>query len=68
MPYIKIQVTDEGVTNKQKKKIIKGATRLMVDVLDKNPNTTFVVIEEVNTANWGVGGEQVTKIKKGKGD
>jgi len=68
MPYLKIQITDEGVTNKQKKEIIKRATSLMVDVLDKNPATTFVVIEEVNTDNWGIGGEQVTELRKRKGD
>lgn len=61
MPYIKIQVTDEGVTKKQKEKLIEGATNLVVETLNKNPDTTFVVIEEVNTDNWGVAGKSVTK-------
>jgi 4-oxalocrotonate tautomerase len=60
MPYIQIQVTDEGVTREQKKQMIKGATDLMVNVLGKRPADTFVVIEEVNTDNWGVAGELVT--------
>jgi 4-oxalocrotonate tautomerase len=60
MPYILVQVTREGVTREQKEKIIAGATDLMVDVLGKDPNETFVVIEEVDTDNWGVGGEMVT--------
>ena len=47
MPYVNIQVTNEGVTAEQKAQLIKGATDLLVDVLDKNPSTTFVVIEEV---------------------
>ena len=64
MPYIKVQVTDEGVTNEQKKAIIKGCTQLMLDVLNKNPATTFVVIDEVNTDNWGVGFDQVTELRK----
>ena len=29
-------------------------------MLNKNPATTFVIIEEVETDNWGVGGETVT--------
>lgn len=64
MPYINIKVTDEGVTAEQKQALVKGATKLMVDVLNKNPQTTFVVIEEVNTDNWGIGFEQVTELRK----
>ncbi|MDA1069526.1 MAG: tautomerase family protein [Verrucomicrobia bacterium] len=43
---------------------IKGATQLLVDVLGKNPATTVVIIEEVSTDNWGVGGETVTERRK----
>lgn len=60
MPYILIQVTREGVTAAQKQALIEGATRLVVDVLDKEPATTFVVIDEVDTDNWGVGGQSVS--------
>lgn len=63
MPYINIKVTDEGVTREQKQALIKGATQLVVDVLNKNPQTTFVVIEEVNTDNWGIGFDQVTDLR-----
>jgi 4-oxalocrotonate tautomerase len=63
MPYINIKVTDEGVTSEQKQALIKGATKLLVDVLNKNPQTTFVVIDEVNTDNWGIGFDQVTKLR-----
>lgn len=61
MPYILIQVTDEGVTKAQKEALIAGATDLVVKVLDKDPEATFVVIDEVDTDNWGHGGEAVTK-------
>lgn len=64
MPYINIKVTDEGVTSKQKQALIKGATKLVVDVLNKSPKTTFVIIEEVNTDNWGIGFEQVTELRR----
>lgn len=65
MPYINIKITDEGVTKDQKEALIAGATQLLVDVLGKNPATTVVVIDEVNTDNWGVAGKQVTEIRKG---
>ncbi|MFC3150746.1 2-hydroxymuconate tautomerase family protein [Litoribrevibacter euphylliae] len=63
MPYINIKITDENVTREQKEKLIQGATQLMVDVLDKNPQTTFVVIDEVNTDNWGIGYDVVTDLR-----
>ena len=63
MPYINVNITNENVTNKQKQAIIKGCTQLMVDVLDKNPSTTFVVINEVDTDNRGIGFDQVTNLR-----
>lgn len=63
MPYINIQVTDEGVTREQKQQLISGATKLLKDILGKDPQSTFVVIKEVPTDNWGVGGELVTDIR-----
>ena len=64
MPYVNIKITDEQVTAQQKAELIKGVTQLLVDVLAKNPSTTVVVIDEVNTDNWGVGGQVVTDIRR----
>jgi 4-oxalocrotonate tautomerase len=64
MPYVNIKVTKEGVTLEQKEKLIKGATQLLFDVLGKPPQATFVVIDEVETDNWGVGGETITVRRK----
>lgn len=61
MPYINIKITDENVTTEQKAQLIEGATTLLEKVLHKNPSTTIVVIDEVNTDNWGIAGETVTK-------
>ena len=66
MPYVNIKITREGATPEQKAQLIKGATQLRVDVLGKNPNTTVVVIDEVDTDNWGIGGEPVT-LRRQKG-
>jgi len=60
MPYVNIKVTKEGVTADQKAELIKGVTDLLAKVLGKNPATTVVVIDEVDTDNWGIGGESVT--------
>ena len=64
MPYVNIKITDEGVTAEQKAELIRGVTDLLVNVLDKNPQTTVVVIDEVSTDNWGIGGESVTARRK----
>lgn len=64
MPYINIKITDENVTSDQKKALIQGTTQLMVDVLNKDPATTFVVIDEVNLDNWGIGYDQVSDLRK----
>lgn len=64
MPYVNIKITREGATAAQKAALIKGATQLLVDVLGKNPATTVVVIDEVETDNWGIGGESVTVRRK----
>ena len=64
MPYVNIKITREGVTAEQKTELIRGATQLLVDVLGKNPATTVVVIDEVDTDNWGIGGESITTRRK----
>ena len=63
MPYVHIRVTKEGVTAEQKLALIEGATDLLVRVLNKNPATTFVIIEEIETDNWGVSRESVTTLR-----
>jgi 4-oxalocrotonate tautomerase len=64
MPYVNIRITNEGVTKEQKAELVAGATELLRRVLGKNPATTVVVIDEVETDNWGIGGELVTERRK----
>lgn len=64
MPYILIQITKENVSIQQKQQLIKEATDIVVRILDKDPATTFVVIDEVETDNWGVAGESVSAIRQ----
>ena len=66
MPYVNVQVTREGVTKEQKQQIIEGITQVLVDVLHKNPKTTHIVIQEIDTDNWGYDSRQVTEIRKQK--
>ena len=62
MPYVNIKLTQEAqpITAEQKAAIIKGVTDLLVDVINRGPATTVVVIDEIDTDNYGVGGETIT--------
>lgn len=64
MPYVNIKITNEDVTPEKKEALIKGVTQLLQDVLGKNPATMVIVIDEVETDNWGIGGETVTSRRK----
>ena len=71
MPYINIQITREGtapgrnaVTAEEKAALIKGASQLMLDVLHKPLDSTFVVIDEVDPDNWGWGGLPALEFRK----
>jgi len=64
MPCVNIKITKEGTTKEQKAELIKGVTDLLVRVLNKTPATTFVVIDEVDMEDWGVGGVPVEAFRK----
>lgn len=66
MPYVNIRITDEGVSAKQKAELIQETTKLLTAVLNKDPETTFVVIDEVPLENWGAGGlpAEAYRVKK----
>jgi 4-oxalocrotonate tautomerase len=64
MPYVNIKITNENVTPEKKAQLIAGVTQLLQELMGKNPQTTVVVIDEVSTDNWGIGGESVTVRRK----
>lgn len=66
MPYVNIKVTGgrEAPSAEQKTELIAGVTDLLARVLNKNPETTVVVIDEVDMDNWGIGGKSVTERRK----
>ncbi|PTL83298.1 4-oxalocrotonate tautomerase family protein [Vitiosangium sp. GDMCC 1.1324] len=71
MPYVNIKITREGAapgqasaTPEQKAALIKGVSDLLLEVLNKPPSATFVVIDEVEMENWGVGGLPVEAYRR----
>ncbi len=65
MPYVNIKLTS-GVTTEQKDRLIAGVTELLVKTLNKDPEKTFVVIDEVDPDNWGVAGVSTTVYRRRK--
>ncbi len=66
MPYVNIKVTRDGVNADEKAALIKGVTGVLQDVLGKNPAATMIVIDEVDTDNWGMAGDSVTVRRERK--
>jgi 4-oxalocrotonate tautomerase len=64
VPYVNVKITKEGASAAQKAQVIQEMTDVLVRVLGKNPATTFVVIEEVETDCWGIGGHTVTELRR----
>lgn len=64
MPYVNIKITREGVTTTQKREIIQRVTQVLEEVLNKDPQLTHIVIDEVELDNWGFGAEQVSELRK----
>ncbi|GAA6179425.1 4-oxalocrotonate tautomerase family protein [Shimia sp. NS0008-38b] len=70
MPYVNIKVTREGgpdgtgPSNEEKRRLIAGVSDLLLEVLGKDPDKTFVVIDEVSLDDWGIGGLPVTEYRK----
>ena len=61
MPMVNVKITREGATAEQKSQVIAEMTEVLARVLGKNPQTTIVIIEEVETENWGIAGEPVSE-------
>lgn len=64
MPYVKIEVTREGVTREKKQQLIKGVTDVIANVLNKDPHLTHVVIQEIDLDDWGYAGEQTSVLRE----
>ena len=64
MPMVNVKISREGATAEQKSRVIAEMTEVLARVLGKNPATTIVIIEEVETENWGIAGASVSERRK----
>ncbi|EAH4671243.1 4-oxalocrotonate tautomerase family protein [Campylobacter coli] len=68
MPFVNIRITKENgePTSEQKQELIAGVTDLLARVLNKNKASTVVIIDEIDTDNYGLGGKSITRVRKEK--
>jgi 4-oxalocrotonate tautomerase len=64
MPYVNIRMTRDDVSTEKKEQLILEVTQLLADVLGKSPESVTVVLDEVETDNWGIGGETITRRRR----
>lgn len=66
MPFVNIRITKENgePTKEQKEELIEGVTELLAKVLKKNKASTVVIIDEIDTDNYGLGGKSITEVRK----
>ena len=64
MPMVNVKITREGATAEQKSQVIAEMTEVLARVMGKNPATTIVIIDEVETENWGIAGQPVSERRK----
>ena len=66
MPYVNVRITKDGVTAAQKKQIVEEITQTLVRVLNKKPEHTHIVIDEIEPENWGYAGMLTTEFRGAK--
>ncbi|ELN0595711.1 4-oxalocrotonate tautomerase family protein [Campylobacter jejuni] len=68
MPFVNIRITKENgePITEQKQELIAGVTDLLAKVLNKNKSSTVVIIDEIDTDNYGLGGKSITQARKEK--
>lgn len=64
MPFVNVKITKDGVTREQKAQIIQEITDTLARVLNKKPEHTHIVIEEVELDNWGFMGQLTSEFRK----
>ncbi|OLF52915.1 tautomerase family protein [Pseudomonas chlororaphis] len=67
MPFVNVRITRDGVTREQKAQVIREITDTLQRVLNKAPELTHIVIEEVDTDNWGYAGMTTTEYRQRTG-
>jgi 4-oxalocrotonate tautomerase len=61
VPYVDIKLIEGVFDSDQKREMIEKVTEAMIEVEgEKMRSVTFVVVDEVKSGDWGIGGQAMT--------
>ena len=61
MPFVNVKVIEGVFSSEQKRDMVRRLTDTMVDIEGENMRpVTWVVVEEVRSGQWGIGGKPLT--------
>jgi 4-oxalocrotonate tautomerase len=61
MPFINVKLIEDVFTPEEKQQIVETLTDAMVSIEGENMRSvTWVVVEEVKSGDWGIGGQALT--------
>lgn len=66
MPVISVQMTKEngGLSKAQKEELIEKLTKSFVEVVGRGQSTCVVLINEIPTDSYAIGGKSIEKIRR----
>lgn len=62
MPIVRVEIAKGVATLEQKRAVIRRMTEVLVEELGRNPECVFVLIDEVESDNWGRRGKSLTEL------
>lgn len=60
MPYVNVKYVRQQVNQEQKDSLIAGIMDIIVKRMGRNPDTTVITIDEIDSSNWIIGGKPIT--------
>lgn len=66
MPYVRIDMIQDGANTEQKAELIRGVTDVFVQVLGRNPEGVYIAINEIPPDNWGIGYQTAAERRRSK--
>lgn len=66
MPSVNVKLVKQQVDQSQKESLINGLMDIIVNMMGRNPNTTVIMVDEVDHSNWFIGGKSIDRSSHSK--
>jgi 4-oxalocrotonate tautomerase len=67
MPYVNVKAVKQQITPEKKQLLIDGIMDIIVKIMGRNKDLTVITFDEVDSANWYIGGQPVSKKEEQHG-